>query len=170
MHRATYCPIIGIMSAIYDKGMAMLDKLTSDEAVLKELGKRLRQRRVRARLKQQELADQAGLSRSTVSRIENGHAVQTPEWIRYMRGVSLLGDLDQILPDLSESPLAKARIQKKRPAIPKRVYPSSQRPHGLVDAPQKVAGSAQQTSRRQARTVLGRKATAKGYVWPEDRE
>ena len=128
----------------------MLDKLTSDEAVLKELGQRLRQRRVRARLKQQQLADQAGLSRSTVSRIENGHAVQTPEWIRYLRGVSLLADLEQMLPDLSESPLAKARTQKKRSAVPKRVYQSSQRPRGLADAAAKAATS--------------------GYVWPEDRE
>ena len=118
----------------------MLDKLTSDQAVLKELGKRLRQRRVRARLKQQELAEQAGLSRSTVSRIENGHPVQTPECIRYLRGLGLLGELDQALGDLSQGPLARARMQKQQPALPKRVYlsgPQAARRPG--DAPGKAA-------------------------------
>ncbi|MFN3712222.1 MAG: helix-turn-helix transcriptional regulator [Alcanivoracaceae bacterium] len=148
----------------------MLDKLTSEEAVLKELGKRLRQRRVRARLKQQELADRVGLSRSTVSRIENGHAVQTPEWIRYLRGVGLLGDLEQILPDLAESPLARARVQKKRAGVPKRVYQSGQKPPGLANAAPKAAASARQTSRRGVGDVSSTQAATKGYIWPEDRD
>jgi transcriptional regulator with XRE-family HTH domain len=121
----------------------MFETLASDSAVLKELGERMRQRRVRAEVKQQELADRVGIARSTVSRIENGHPVQTPELIRYMRGVSLLGELDAFLPDLSESPLAKARAQRKQPAVARRVYRSK--------AEVKTVGKAE-------------------FVWPEDRE
>jgi len=100
----------------------MLETLASDGTVLREIGERLRQRRVRAQLKQQELAAKVGIARSTVSRIENGHPVQTPELVRYLRGVSILCDLDRVLPDLSLSPLGKARAQRKGAAVARRVY------------------------------------------------
>ena len=104
-----------------------LQDLDTDEQVLEELGRRLKVRRVRARLSQEALADRALLSRTTVSKIENGHVTQTPELIRLLRELGYLDALDRAIADESDSPLAIARPQRsgnRKPKTPSRVRPS----------------------------------------------
>ena len=103
-----------------------LQDLDTDEQVLEELGRRLKVRRVRARLSQEALADRALLSRTTVSKIENGHVTQTPELIRLLRELGYLEALDRAIADETQSPLAIARAQRsnKKPHTPSRVRAS----------------------------------------------
>jgi len=49
------------------------------------------------------------LSRSTVSKIENGHATQTPEFFRYAKVVGLLDLLEEMLPEETVSPVSVAK-------------------------------------------------------------
>lgn len=110
-----------------------LQDLDTDEQVLAELGRRLKTRRVRARLSQEALADRALLSRTTVSKIENGHVTQTPELIRLLRELGYLEALDRAIADESESPLAIARAQRsnnRKPKTPSRVRTSRPKQQG----------------------------------------
>lgn len=50
--------------------------LLTDEAVLEEIGRRLKQRRLDLQLTQEILADEAGVSKRTVERIEAGKTAQ----------------------------------------------------------------------------------------------
>lgn len=94
--------------------MKISNELT-DDAVLLELGQRLAARRVALRLSQAELADQAGLGKRTVERIEAGQSAQLNNWIRLLRVLELLPTLDALVPEEAQSPLALLQRQARRP-------------------------------------------------------
>jgi transcriptional regulator with XRE-family HTH domain len=85
--------------------MELRTELT-DAAVLQELGTRLERRRIDASLTQAELADQAGISKRTLERIEAGHSTDLIMLIRALRALQLFDGLDSLIPDLPQSPIA----------------------------------------------------------------
>lgn len=84
---------------------------STDSALLSELGGRLARYRLRANLTQQSLADEAGLSKRTVERVENGEPVQLVSFIRLCRALDLLEGLDRWLPEPAPSPIERLRLQ-----------------------------------------------------------
>ena len=84
-----------------------IGELTNDEAVVGELGRRLAAHRIERNLTQSELADAAGVARSTVQRIEGGGSIQLASLVRIMRSLHLLDELDAALPATIELPLAE---------------------------------------------------------------
>jgi transcriptional regulator with XRE-family HTH domain len=95
-------------------------KITSelaDGAVLRELGARLERRRIDAGLTQARLAEEAGISKRTVERIEAGDGTDFVMLLRVLRVLTLLEALDQLVPDLPQSPLVllkgKGRARKR---------------------------------------------------------
>ena len=76
-----------------------------DDAILEELGNRLRQRRIKKGLTQAELAREAGVSKRTIERIEAGAAAQTLNLVRILRVLELLGGIEQLVPEAGPSPL-----------------------------------------------------------------
>ena len=83
----------------------------SDKAVLRDLGQRLRQARLRRNLSQQELADQAGLNRTTISEYERGASTSTLTLVQVLRALEMLDELAGFLPDPGPGPLELARAQ-----------------------------------------------------------
>lgn len=65
----------------------------SDDVFLSIVGRRLAELRVAANLTQAELGSAAGVSKSTIERLESGKSVQITSFLRYARA---LGALDQI--------------------------------------------------------------------------
>jgi transcriptional regulator with XRE-family HTH domain len=84
--------------------MKITTELT-DHAVLREIGERLERRRIDAGLTQAELAEEAGISKRTVERIEAGRSTDFVMLLRLLRILKLLESLDQWVPDLPQSPL-----------------------------------------------------------------
>lgn len=84
--------------------MKITTELT-DKAVLHELGERLERRRIDAGLTQAQLAEEAGISKRTVERIEAAHSTDFVMLLRVLRVLKLLEALDQWVPDLPPSPL-----------------------------------------------------------------
>ena len=58
----------------------MIDYFMTNDALLQYVDQQMRQMRINARLSQQQLAERAGVSRSTVTQVENGKGCI---WCRY---------------------------------------------------------------------------------------
>ena len=85
----------------------------SDGAVLTELGHRLARRRIDLSITQAALAEQAGVSKRTVERIEAGDSTQTATLIRILRVLGLLEGLDRLLPPTGPSPMDLLQLKGK---------------------------------------------------------
>ena len=86
----------------------------SDQAILTEIGARLKRRRLNRNLTQQEVADQAGLTRMTVGEFERGASSSMKTLIRILRVLAALEELESFLPDTGPSPLQLAKLQGRR--------------------------------------------------------
>ena len=113
--------------------MRITSELT-DKAVLHEIGDRLERRRIDAELTQAQLAEEAGISKRTVERIEAGHSIDFVMLLRVLRVLKLLEALDQLVSDLPQSPLV---LLKGRGRARKRVGHS--RRSGDTAAPKPAA-------------------------------
>jgi transcriptional regulator with XRE-family HTH domain len=95
--------------------MHRLDDLTTDAAVLAELGRRLTRHSLERNWTQAELAAEAGIGQATVQRAERGASVQMTSMIKLLRTLGLLGGLDAAVPEAIELPIAQLeREQRKR--------------------------------------------------------
>ncbi len=89
----------------------------TDSDLLATLGGRLARQRLARGLTQAALAQEAGVSKRTVERIEAGESTQTTNALRVLRALELLGGLDHLVPEPPASPMAalkEARKQRKR--------------------------------------------------------
>ena len=103
-------------------------KLMADDVVLEALGRRLLRRRLGFQLTQAKLAEQAGVSKRTVERIESGAAAQTLSLIRILRVLDLLQGLDQLIPETGPSPMDLLKLkgkERKRASSSRTTEPSA---------------------------------------------
>ncbi|WP_101925417.1 MULTISPECIES: helix-turn-helix transcriptional regulator [Luteimonas] len=98
-----------------------------DAAGLRQLGDRLAALRLAQNLTQADVAEQAGVSKRTVERLEAGAtASQLSTFLRVCRVLGLQGRLDQLVPEPAPSPVAQLRQQRQ----------TRKRASGRVDEPQ----------------------------------
>jgi transcriptional regulator with XRE-family HTH domain len=87
----------------------------SDEAVLRELGSRLASARLARNLTQASLAEQAGVSKRTVERIESGEgAARLSGLVRILRALELADRLDAVVPEPTRSPVEQLKQEGRR--------------------------------------------------------
>ena len=84
--------------------MSTADQRT-DEAILADLGARLTSMRLSRELTQSQLAQDAGVSKRTVERIEAGRSTQLTSFIRILRTLELLDGLESLLPPPQPRPM-----------------------------------------------------------------
>lgn len=90
-----------------------IQRLMSDEALLKELGQRLARLRLERNLTQAALAEQAGISKRTLERLESGAAAtQLSLFLRVLRQLDLLERLELLIPEPQPSPLALLELRQ----------------------------------------------------------
>ena len=99
----------------------------TDERLLQELGSRLCALRLARNLTQAALAEQAGVSKRTIERLESGAvAAQLTAFLRVCRVLGLIDALDAMIPQLTASPLAELKQQgKKRQRASRRREPQA---------------------------------------------
>ena len=90
-----------------------ISELTSDDAILAEIGRRLQQRRLESQLTQAELAEQAGVSKRTLERIEAGMSSQLSSLVRVLRVLELLPQLDTAFPETGPRPMDLLKLKGK---------------------------------------------------------
>jgi len=94
--------------------MMIISQLT-DEAILRELGKRLAAARLERNLTQADSAEHAGVSKRTVERLESGEvAAQLSGFIRVCRALGLVERFDTLIPEPMPSPMAQLKLQGRK--------------------------------------------------------
>lgn len=76
-----------------------------DTTVLASIGASVAKERLKRNITQEELAEEAGISRSTVRRLESGESTQLTAFIRVLRVLDLLARLELLLPGTTDSPM-----------------------------------------------------------------
>lgn len=90
-----------------------ISKLSGNEAILAEIGKRMARRRLDFQLTQADLAEQAGVSKRTVERVEAGASAQMSSMIRIFRVLDLLPGLDNMIPESGPGPMDLLKLKGK---------------------------------------------------------
>ena len=91
-----------------------MERNQSDEAILQELGHRLTRCRLDRGLTQADLAEQAGVSKRTVERVEAGGSTQMVTMVRIMRVLGLLDGLNKAVPESAPRPLDLLKMKGKQ--------------------------------------------------------
>jgi putative transcriptional regulator len=110
----------------------------SDKTVLTELGTRLARTRLEQNISQEKLAADAGVSKSTIERIETGREVKLTSFVRVLRALGRLELLDQLVPEPLPSPIDLVRTRGKRrqrAAEPRRDKDTQPGPWSWADEP-----------------------------------
>ncbi len=85
----------------------------TDEAILGELGRRIGRCRLHLHMTQADLAEQAGVSKRTVERLEAGASVQLSIFIRILRVLNLLQELEKLIPEVGIRPMDMLLLKGK---------------------------------------------------------
>ena len=82
-----------------------ISKTLADDAILAEIGERITSRRLDLQLTQADVAEQAGVAKRTVERIEAGASAQMSSIIRILRVLDGLPGLDRMIPEAGPRPM-----------------------------------------------------------------
>lgn len=130
----------------------------SEEAILAEFGKRIAGARLNNNWTQAELANKAGVSKSTVEHIEKGQSTQLLNMVKILRALGFLNQFLNIVPELGPSPM-ELLMQSKNQQKNKRKRAS--RPRDTSNATSAAADTFFKAS-----IAAEPKAT---WVWDEDK-
>lgn len=91
--------------------------------MLEELGRRVRQQRITLELTQAGLAEESGVPLRAVERLEAGESIALEKFIRVLRALRLVWNLEQLIPPAGPTPiqqLGSRVIGQRRRASAKR--------------------------------------------------
>lgn len=91
-----------------------IDFLSSNAQALEELGKRIREARIDMPFTQEELAERAGVSLSTVAGIERGCDARMGSYLSVLRALGLLENANALVPETGVRPSQLAELGHKR--------------------------------------------------------
>lgn len=112
-----------------------ISKLLADEAILAEIGKRIARRRLDLQLTQADAAEQAGVAKRTLERIESGASAQMSSMIRILRALDSLPGLDRMIPEAGPRPmdLLKRKGKVRQRASKRRTSSQPEKPWSWDD-------------------------------------
>lgn len=85
----------------------------TDSAIAATVGERIERRRIEAGLTQAELAEQAGIGKRTLERIEAGRGGELVTLIRVLRSLDALEGFESLVPELPPSPIEQLKLRRK---------------------------------------------------------
>ncbi len=105
-----------------------ISTLLTDDAILAEIGSRIARRRLELQLTQSDVAEQAGIGKRTLERVEAGASAQLSNIIRILRVLELVEGLEGVIPDEQPRPMELLKRKGKvrqRASKPRDADPSS---------------------------------------------
>ena len=108
----------------------IITRLLTDDAVLAELGARIAGRRVELQLTQAAVAEQAGIAKRTLERMEAGQTSQLATLVRVLRVLDAASGLDNLIPESGPRPmdLLKQKGKVRQRASGKRTAKATGKP------------------------------------------
>ena len=85
--------------------------IASPEGIESALGARLEALRLSRNINQSALAAEAGVSRRTITRLENGEGMSLNTLIRIMQALGIADRLETLLPDPAVRPVERVRLK-----------------------------------------------------------
>lgn len=98
---------------------------SSNNALLEQIGLKVKRRRIEASLTQKQLSEQAGVALSAVGNIEKGQNSSLLTFLQVLRTLKSLDLLEPLFREEEISPIAYAEALRKS-AMPKRVHNHNQ--------------------------------------------
>lgn len=99
-----------------------ISKELTDDSILAEIGKRIARRRLDLQLTQASVAEQAGIAKRTLERMEAGHSSQLSSLIRVLRVLDAMPGVEALVPEASPRPmdlLKRKGRQRQRASRPR---------------------------------------------------
>jgi len=95
--------------------------VASSDAVIKALFERIEEIRLSRNISQAAIAKEAGVSRSTMTRLANGQVISIDSFVRIMQALGLADHLAALLPNPNIRPVERIRLggAERRRASPK---------------------------------------------------
>lgn len=87
--------------------------LKSDGEILEKVGERLSTLRLSRNMLQKDMAEWAGISLTTVQRVEGGKPISTLHLIKVLRSIDMLEKLGLLFPEPLPSPIQLKKLQGK---------------------------------------------------------
>jgi putative transcriptional regulator len=84
--------------------------IASSDAVIKALFERIEEIRLSRNVSQAALAKQAGVSRSTITRLARGQGISVDSFVRIMQALGLADHLAALLPNPNVRPVERIRL------------------------------------------------------------
>lgn len=118
------------MQLVRHKGRVMkFDNYLTDAVVLREIGARIKQKRLEADFTQAELAEQAGLAKRTLERLEGGWNVDSLALVRVFRALKMISNLENVLPDTPQSPITLLKRRGRERVRVRAAQTAKEAPH-----------------------------------------
>ena len=94
-----------------------MNKKKGYQEYIKELGKKIKLYRISKEMSQQDLADKTGISKRSLSRLEQGESVNVDSLFKILLGLDLGDNIELLVPDQTRRPsyyLEKTDDRQKR--------------------------------------------------------
>lgn len=86
--------------------------IQTNDAIMRQIGSKLKELRIERNMKQTELADASGVSVFTISSVENGKATSLLIIVQLLRALEHLDYLERFFQEEAISPIAYAKLLK----------------------------------------------------------
>lgn len=131
----------------------------SDNAILTDFGKKIAACRLNNNWTQADLANKAGVSKSTVEHIEKGQSTQLLNMVKILRALDLLNQFLNIIPEQGPSPMELLAASRKQQA--------SKRKRASKPRAASSAGALYSNADSPAANIAAEPKAA--WVWDEDK-
>ncbi len=85
-------------------------KVASTDTIIKALFERIEEIRLSRNMSQAALAKEAGVSRSTITRLADGQGISVDSFVRVMQALGLTDHLEALLPNPNVRPVDRVRL------------------------------------------------------------
>lgn len=89
------------------------------ETILKEIGTRIKQKRISLSITQKDLAREAKLSLRSIVNVENGENISFNHIISILKALRIVDNLELLIPEIKTDPLEVLKLGSKRQRVTK---------------------------------------------------